>query len=96
MFYITHVFLCWQGIGDSAQGIANFVLYCYFTESIRKRMLKPFGCYNKVGDVTMADVTETAATSKAVGKSVSVAPTNSTVMADSTRKLKRGSQSSML
>ncbi|KAH3838158.1 hypothetical protein DPMN_111565 [Dreissena polymorpha] len=59
-------------------------------------MLKPFGCYNRVDDVTMADVTDTAATVKAVDKSVSVAPTNSTVLCDSVRKLKRGSQSSIL
>ncbi|KAL4227561.1 hypothetical protein ACF0H5_013003 [Mactra antiquata] len=27
-----------QGIGDSAQGFANFVIYCFSTESIRQRM----------------------------------------------------------
>ncbi|KAL5005404.1 hypothetical protein ScPMuIL_018860 [Solemya velum] len=28
-----------QGIGDSAQGFANFILYCFFTEKIRNRLL---------------------------------------------------------
>ena len=28
-----------QGIGDSAQGFANFVLYCFSTEKIRQRLV---------------------------------------------------------
>ena len=43
--YITfHGLLCYnyvflQGIGDSAQGFANFVLYCISTEKIRHRLV---------------------------------------------------------
>jgi len=35
--------LFFQGIGDSAQGFANFILYCYSTEVIRRRMLAAIG-----------------------------------------------------
>ncbi|XP_052792121.1 G-protein coupled receptor 157-like [Mya arenaria] len=69
-----------QGIGDSAQGIANFVLYCYSTESIRRRMFRHLKCFNKVGPETGVSLdigsrTITAGPSKTVHtKAASVTP----------------------
>jgi len=37
-YMITVLLFYFQGIGDSAQGFANFVLYCYCTDSIRRRI----------------------------------------------------------
>lgn len=47
MFFFSFFFIV-QGIGDSVQGFANFVLYCYSTETVRRRMINGILCRNKV------------------------------------------------
>ena len=31
-------FISFQGVGDSSQGFANFVLFCLFTDKIREKL----------------------------------------------------------
>ena len=31
------MFISFQGVGDSSQGFANFVLFCLFTDKIREK-----------------------------------------------------------
>lgn len=54
--------LSFQGIGDSAQGFANFVLYCFSTQSIRKRM---FPWLNKVVPMSIFDSETRVSTTQA-------------------------------
>ena len=37
LFLADYLFFILQGVGDSSQGFANFVLFCLFTEKIRKK-----------------------------------------------------------
>ncbi|XP_045215531.2 G-protein coupled receptor 157-like [Mercenaria mercenaria] len=70
-----------QGIGDSVQGFANFVIYCFSTRSIRRRM---FPCSNKVGDITVYGTdnnTVRGVKKNAVGP-CSIKPETTTVSAD--------------
>ena len=36
-FQLMETLISFQGIGDSSQGFANFVLFCLFTDKIREK-----------------------------------------------------------
>jgi len=36
-FFFFFFIFCFQGIGDSAQGFANCILFCVFTEKVREK-----------------------------------------------------------
>lgn len=37
LFQLMETFISFQGVGDSSQGFANFVLFCLFTDKIREK-----------------------------------------------------------
>ena len=48
MYHLNFSVLCsfasWQGVGDSAQGLANSILFCIFTKQVRQKLLTKFKC----------------------------------------------------
>ncbi|KAK7496021.1 hypothetical protein BaRGS_00012722 [Batillaria attramentaria] len=69
-----------QGMGDSCQGFANFIVYCFFTSSVRRRLLR--GCRGQ-GDVTSGAGTMTERSSRPGGMSTTkVDPTGDETEAD--------------
>ena len=64
-----------QGIGDSAQGFANFVLYCWSTETIRRRMCQHLPwCHRRVGPGLEADSVTAGPSQSTHHKKASVVP----------------------
>ena len=39
MHIVLSFFTVFQGFGDSAQGFTNFIIYCIFTDTVRRRMV---------------------------------------------------------